>query len=104
VAGIAAFTVPTVFYIMRRQTDLSHAQDAVRICLTTFEIVPVQRSTLEDARNLAGSDYEDNLQLACALEGKMDGLVTRDPSGYPGATLPVLTPTQLLALLARGTP
>jgi hypothetical protein len=25
-AGIAAFTVPTVFYIVRRQTDLRHAQ------------------------------------------------------------------------------
>jgi predicted nucleic acid-binding protein len=104
VAGIAAFTVPTVFYVVRRQTDLSHAHDAVRICLNTFEIIPVQRSTLEDARNLMGSDYEDNLQLACALEGKMDALVTRDPSGYPGATMPVLTPTQLLAQLAQGTP
>jgi hypothetical protein len=104
VAGIAAFTVPTLFYVMRRQTDLSHAQDAVRICLTTFEIVPVQRSTLEAAQNLLGTDYEDNLQLACALEGKMDGLVTRDPSGYPGAAIPVLTPAQLLAQLAQGAP
>jgi predicted nucleic acid-binding protein len=35
-AGIAAFTVPTVFYVIRRQTDLSRAQDAVRVCLTSF--------------------------------------------------------------------
>jgi predicted nucleic acid-binding protein len=103
-AAIAAFTVPTVFYIVRRQTDLARANDAVRICLNTLEIVPVQRSTLESARTLAGSDYEDNLQLACALEGKTDCLVTRDPSGYPGATIPVLTPAQLLAQLAQGTP
>jgi predicted nucleic acid-binding protein len=103
-AGIAAFTVPTVFYVVRRQTDLSHAHDAVRICLNTLEIIPVQRTTLEIARTLAGSDYEDNLQLACALEAKVDCLVTRDPSGYPGATIPVLTPAQLLAQLAQGTP
>lgn len=103
-AGIAAFTVPTVFYIVRRQTGLSSAHDAVRICLTTLEIVPVQRTTLEYARNLPGSDYEDNLQLACAIEANMACLVTRDPSGYPGAIIPVLTPAQLLAQLAPGTP
>ncbi len=103
-AGIAAFTVPTVFYVVRRHTDLTRAHDAVRVCLNTFEIIPVQRSTLENAQTLAGNDYEDNLQLACALEANMDCLVTRDPSGYPGASIPVLTPTQLLARLARGTP
>jgi predicted nucleic acid-binding protein len=103
-AGIAAFTVPTIFYVVRRQTDLNHAHDAVRMCLSTLEIVPVWRTTLENARNQAGIDYEDNLQLACALEGNMDCLVKRDPAGYPGATVPVLTPTQLMAQLAQGTP
>lgn len=102
-AGIAAVTVPTVFYVVHRQTDLHHANDAVRVCLTTLEIVPVLRTTLEKARTLAGSDYEDNLQLACALEAQMDCLVTRDPSGFPGAAIPVLTPAQLLAQLAQGT-
>lgn len=102
--GVAAFTVPTVFYVVRRQTDLIHAHDAVRICLGTLEIVAVQRTTLETARAQSGSDYEDNLQLACALEAMMDALVTRDPGGYPGATIAVLTPAQLLAQLAQGTP
>ena len=101
-AAVAAFAIPTVFYVVRRQTDLAHAHDAVRICLTTLEIIPVLRSTLELARTLTGSDYEDNLQLACALETQMDGIVTRDPNGYPGATIPILSPTDLLAQLAQG--
>jgi predicted nucleic acid-binding protein len=103
-AAIAAFTVPTVFYVVRRQTDVNHGRDAVRICLASLEIVPVQRTTLEMAQTLAGSDYEDNLQQACAIEAKMDCLVTRDPSGYPGATIPVITPAQLLQQLAHGIP
>jgi hypothetical protein len=67
-------------------------------------IVSEQRTTLECARALAGSDFEDNLQLACAMEAQMDRLVTRDPSGYPAAAVPALTPAQLLAQLAQGTP
>ena len=36
--------------------------------------------------------------LACAMEAQMDGLVTRDPNGYPCANLPILTPADLLAV------
>jgi predicted nucleic acid-binding protein len=102
VAGIAAFTVPTVFYVVRRQTDLNRAHDAVRIALHTFEIVAVSRTSLDLARTYSGNDFEDNLQLACAIESKMDALVTRDPAGFPGAPIPILTPADLLARL--GTP
>jgi predicted nucleic acid-binding protein len=103
-AAIAGFTVPTVFYVMRRQIDLNHAHDAVRICLTTLGIVPVLRTTLELAQTSLGNDYEDNLQLACATEAQMDAIVTRDPSGYPGATIAILTPAELLAQLAHAKP
>jgi hypothetical protein len=68
VAHVAAFAVPTVFYVMRRQSDLIRAHEGVRICLESLEIAPVTRSTLQLARRQAGSDYEDNLQIACAVE------------------------------------
>ena len=72
--------------------------------MTTLEIIPVLRTTLELARTLAGSDYEDNLQLACALETQMEGIVTRDRNGYRGATIPILSPADLIAQLAQATP
>lgn len=103
-AAIAAFSVPTIFYVVRRQTDLNHAHDAVRICLTALEIVPVQRTTLELARTLSGNDFEDNLQLACAMESQKDCAVTRDPQGFPNSPLLILTPAQLLARLAQASP
>ncbi len=103
-AAIAAFVVPTIFYVVRRQTDLAHAHDAVQICLTTVEIIPVQRSTLELARSLIGNDFEDNLQLACAIEGQMDCIVTRDPRGFAGSPVTVLSPADLNTRLAQGTP
>lgn len=100
-AAIAAFTVPTIFYIMRRQNDLADAQEAVRICLTTFHFVPVQRSTIELARTFPGSDFEDNLQMACAVEAKRDSIITRNPDDFRGAPLLVLTPAELIAQLSR---
>lgn len=103
-AAIAAFTVPAIFYIMRRQTDLAGAHDAVRICLTTLDIVPVRKSTLELARTLPGNDYEDNLQIACAIEAQRDSIVTRNPDDFGGAPMPILTPAELIARLTQQKP
>jgi predicted nucleic acid-binding protein len=100
VAHVAAFAVPTVFYVMRRQSDLRRAHEGVRICLETLEIAPVGRSTLQLARRQAGSDYEDNLQIACAVEAGLDAIVSRDPTGFAQSPIPVLSPTDLLQQLA----
>jgi predicted nucleic acid-binding protein len=100
VAHLAAFAVPTVFYVMRRQSDLRRAHEGVRICLETLDIAPVGRSTLQLARRQAGSDYEDNLQIACAVEAGLDAIVSRDPTGFAQSPIPILSPTDLLQQLA----
>jgi predicted nucleic acid-binding protein len=100
VAHLAAFAVPTVFYVLRRQSDLQRAHNGVRICLESLEIAPVSRSTLELARRQAGSDYEDNLQIASAVEAGLEAIVTRDPAGFAHSPISVLTPAQLLQQVA----
>lgn len=45
-AHVAAFTLPTLFYVIRRQNDVPNAIAGVRACLDTFEIIPVHRSSL----------------------------------------------------------
>ena len=94
-ALLAAFSLPTIFYIVRRQADLTAAHEAVRVCLETLEIIPTDRATLETAQTLAGSDFEDRLQIACALHGGAHAIVTRDPRGFSSSPIPVLSPTDL---------
>jgi PIN domain-containing protein len=65
-ALLAAFSVPTLFYIVRRQTDLATSKSAVQDCVATLTIAPVDQATLVAALALAGSDFEDDLQIACA--------------------------------------
>jgi len=45
-AFLAAVAVPTVFYILRRQTDLATARTAVAGCLATLHIAPVDQTAL----------------------------------------------------------
>ena len=102
--AVAAFTLPTLFYIMRRQTDADRAREAVRICLTALDIAAVGRPELELARNLPGSDFEDNLQIACAVNAGRDSIVTRNPKDFSAAPLPVFTPAEFLTRLAQQKP
>jgi predicted nucleic acid-binding protein len=105
IAGcVAAFTLPTLYYVMGKQVGTAAALAAVRDCLNELEVIPVGRTTLEEAYRLSGVDFEDSLQLACAIEAGTDAIVTRDPAGFAGAPVPVLSPADLVARLQAGSP
>lgn len=94
---IAATTLTNIFYVVRRNAGLERAHDAVRVCLTTFEIIPVDRRALANAAVLPGNDFEDNVLIACASLANLDAIVTRDLHDFRDAPILVLTPTELLA-------
>ena len=66
-AFVAAFAVPTIFYIVRKQAGLPKAQTVIHACLSTLDIAPVDQATLLAAQAFAGLDFEDDLQIACAV-------------------------------------
>ena len=102
VGHLSAASLPTIFYIVRRNADLARAHRVVSECLDSFEILPVDRTTLGLARTLTGPDFEDNLQIACATVARLDAIVTRDPKGFAGSPVPVHSPAEFLARLSKG--
>ena len=52
---------------------------------------------MEDADALPGSDFEDNLQIACARLAGVDAIVTRDAAGFRSTGIPALTPAEVVA-------
>jgi predicted nucleic acid-binding protein len=106
-AHLSAASLPTVFYLVRRNADLDRARAVVRACLDAFQIVPVDRRALELAASLPASDFEDNVLIAGALLAGLDGIVIRDPKGFAGSPVPAVSPAELLARLpgaGRGEP
>jgi predicted nucleic acid-binding protein len=101
VGHLSAATLPTVYYIVRRNADRERARAVVIECLNSFAIVAVGRSTAELACTFDGRDFEDNLQMAAAVEGRLDVIISRDPAGYPNSPLPVFLPGQAVAELAK---
>ena len=101
VGYINATTLTNIFYVARRQASLELAHEAVRTCLDTFEICTVNRLVLERGQGMSGSDFEDNVQIASADFAGVEGIVTRDKSGFKETTLQIFTPSELLQHLAE---
>lgn len=102
--AFSSLSIANLFYIGRRLVGFAQARSDVRVCLQRFEVVGVDRQTLLDADALPGSDFEDNVQIAAAVESAVDALVTRHPSGFTHSPLPVWSPAELLQQLQSQSP
>ena len=102
IAYITATSVTDIFYIIRRHAGHQKAWQAVQTCLDQLSIVTVRIDDLRLATTMEGSDFEDNLQVACAVSRQLDFIVTRNLEGFSGANIPILTPQQMLLRLSEG--
>ena len=96
---VSATMVTDIFYIARRALGLARAFAAIHECLEAFRVSKVDGDVLTRALRLAGSDFEDNVQIACANIKGVDAIVTRDPAGFRAAGIPVLSPAEAVARL-----
>ena len=101
-AHITATSLTDVFYISRRHAGRDRAWLAVQACLDQLYIISVGFNELHVATTMGGSDFEDSLQIACAMTAQLDVIVTRDPSGFVASSIPILTPQQMLSRLSSG--
>ena len=83
-----------IYYVASKLKGHSLALQAANLCLTAFEILAVDRRSLEAALQLPGLDFEDNLQIACACEHRLQGIVTRDSAGFVSSPIKVWTPQE----------
>lgn len=97
VGYVTACALTDIFYIAHRLSTLEMARTAVRVCLEAFEVCAVGLPALKLAETLPGSDFEDNLQIACAFRADVDVILTRDKTGFRDASMSVMTPAELLA-------
>lgn len=94
VAYLPASVLTDIFYISRRQVGIAQAHAAVQRCLSQFGIIAVNRPLLTMAAAMPGSDFEDNVQIACAQHAALDLIVTRDPAGFRDAPMPAVEPAE----------
>jgi predicted nucleic acid-binding protein len=96
---VAAHSITTLFYLIQKDQSSAKARATITNLLQFIKIAPVDESTIEQALNLDYRDYEDAVQMICAVQCKADCLVTRNVKDYQPALLPVLQPVDFLGTL-----
>ncbi len=100
VAGyITATTLTDIFYIARKNKGIQLARQDVSDLLALMHICTVERRILEAAISSLLPDFEDAVQIACALNENLDAIITRDTQDFADASLQILSAGELLQRL-----
>lgn len=89
------------FITCAASTQAEAAARAVDQCLEAFETAALYRECILAARRMPGGDFEDNLQIACAITDFMQGIVGRNPQDFAASPVRIYTPTEFLSVLGR---
>jgi predicted nucleic acid-binding protein len=95
---LAAHGVTTIHYVVRREAGAAKARRVVSAILKVFSMAGVDGAVIEEATQLACSDFEDAVTAAAARQARCDYIVTRDPKGFRGSPVPALTPEMAIAI------
>ena len=92
-ACIAAISLNNVHYVMRKLKSETTAMIAVKILLRIFKVIPVDADILGLAVDFHDKDFEDDIQLQCALKANCSQLFTRNPNHYDHSAIAVVPPS-----------
>jgi len=104
VAYLPASVLTDIFYIVRRQAGIPAAFTAIDRVFSAFGLFAVDTPLLQQARALPGNDFEDNVQIACAINAGLDLIITRNPTDFRASPVPVIEPPQITEPLSRDHP
>ncbi len=93
---VAAHSLPTIFYLVKKQKSLDAAYEAIRLLIRLLEVVAVDHDRLTQALDLGWSDFEDALQASCASHVGADVLLTRNTKDYKKVSFAVEDPDRFL--------
>lgn len=98
-AFLAATSVTTIHYLVRRATTPRVARRHLTNLLAICDVAPVDGAAVRSALGLGFSDYEDAVLHEAARAARCRGIVTRDRAGFRKGSLPAWTPEELLAAI-----
>lgn len=97
---VCATTVTTVYYLAGKFVGRVQARGLINDLLGIVEVAPVSRATIEGALEFEDGDFEDDVIAVSAHNANVDVIVTRDAKGFSRHGITVMSPIELLSVLA----
>ena len=94
---VAWHTLPILSWYHGKQNSAVDTADMLDALLMVLEVPRVGHEEAISWRAAGLRDFEDALQVSCALSGNADLIITRNLADFAASPVPVLTPEQFLA-------
>lgn len=98
--ALSAHALTTIHYLVSRERGAAAAKRAIASLLSVFGVAAVDRAVIQEALDLPCADFEDAVSAAAAHSAGCDLIVTRDPKGFRGSRVAVLSPEAALPLIS----
>jgi predicted nucleic acid-binding protein len=98
---IAWHTISNIYYILRVARSDAKGREFVTDLLAFTDVASGDTESVRQALTMRMSDFEDAMQVAAAMSGNADLIVTRNLPDYRHAVIPVTTPREFRARFAR---
>lgn len=92
---ISYLTIANFAYILRKEDKETLHSLVERVC-DVFEIINNDKSQIEQSLKLSCDDFEDGLQIAAAVDGGCDCIITRNTRDFAASIIPVFTPVEFV--------
>ena len=99
VGYLGATTITTIYYLLQKNLGREIAVEKVEVLLSMFEIIPVNRISLERALRLNYSDFEDAVLYEGESHIGVEYIITRDVKGFKDSKIPVFNPVEFIDML-----
>jgi len=97
--AVSSASFLNVYYVVRRLGSRAQADQAVHGMRSIFHIVPVDERIIDEAIAARSADFEDAVQIACAIRAGATCIITRDERHFARSPLPAIAPDAFLAEL-----
>ena len=96
---VAAHSITTLFYLSSKHLGRERAAAVLLDLLEYLTVIELDQELLLKALSLGWEDVEDAVQGLSAQRARADYLVTRNPTDFESISAPVVTPSELVAIL-----
>jgi hypothetical protein len=93
---IARHTVSNLFYLIRAARSDSFARSFISDLVRFATVSSGDADGVRNALAMRMADFEDALQVAAAISGNAEYILTRNTPDYRGSPIPAMTPPDFL--------
>lgn len=96
---LTAHLISDLFYILRKDFDVNKRKKLLLLLCDNMNVIIEDKDTIKTVlMNEKWTDFEDGLQMQCALREELEYIVTRNIKDFQDSLVMPVLPGQLIAL------